>query len=625
MTDITSSSNGNGRGGMTPSDYSVSNIEYYPHGDRDQEGQIEDLVKQVSQLNSEIKEILKTARIAVDDSRSDFMDAVLYELEMRLYEKARITGLLRDVERSSRQAVMRLMEDVEEERNMHIRNNLSKVHEATRLEGSVETELEIYDWVVDISLLSDVSRDGWKVYFSRRFDWETVDLMTRVAPLPVVTRTEDGTVTTVSAERPPRTANEATAWEGAVVAVVGLYDKGKTFVLNNITNSALPSGKRVSTKGLSFKHVDVDAGTHLIIIDTAGSYSPVKVVNDLSVVEKEASELFLLELIFELADYFICVVNDFTSLDQRYLDRLSRNLQNSTKDFREVIVVHNLKEVTSADVLSHMWKTQVTYIYGSGKVHRTKVAALPFDSNILIEKHVEWFKTDYTRHICLANDDAPLGAEMNPWAFSLLRYWLKAVFVPVDRKFSVVESVLHFCNIKLSNYFKTPVKLNLVDGANKWEKYIRSETQTDEPLRLPQVSIDASGIMLTRPDSFMPAVDITKGDQYRIYMDIPGLSRENIALSRQNVVTIVKGARPPPYDENSDIIERRERKYGEFTMTFRIPEHYERKWSSITVENGVCCIVFRRDEGEGDPVTVSPQHFNSMSAIDWGRHPDSYL
>ncbi len=71
---------------------------------------------------------------------------------------------------------------------------------------------------------------------------------------------------------------------GAVLAVVGLYDKGKTFVLNQITNvsascgidvcdasiscgvschcirdmyhahqSNFPSGKKVSTKGLSFK------------------------------------------------------------------------------------------------------------------------------------------------------------------------------------------------------------------------------------------------------------------------------------------------------------------------------------------------------------------------------------
>jgi hypothetical protein len=64
----------------------------------------------------------------------------------------------------------------------------------------------------------------------------------------------------------------------------------------------------------------------LILLDTVGSYSPVRVVSELSVIEKEATELFILDLVFEISDYFICVVNDFTSLDQRYLDRLSRSL-----------------------------------------------------------------------------------------------------------------------------------------------------------------------------------------------------------------------------------------------------------------------------------------------------------
>ena len=70
----------------------------------------------------------------------------------------------------------------------------------------------------------------------------------------------------------------------------------------------------------------MDLGTKLILLDTVGSYSPVRVVSELSVIEKEATELFILDLVFEISDYFICVVNDFTSLDQRYLDRLSRSL-----------------------------------------------------------------------------------------------------------------------------------------------------------------------------------------------------------------------------------------------------------------------------------------------------------
>lgn len=102
----------------------------------------------------------------------------------------------------------------------------------------------------------------------------------------------------------------------------------------------------------------MDLGTKLILLDTVGSYSPVRVVSELSVIEKEATELFILDLVFEISDYFICVVNDFTSLDQRYLDRLSRSLQNSpNKMFREIIVIHNLKEVDNIEILDYLWKT----------------------------------------------------------------------------------------------------------------------------------------------------------------------------------------------------------------------------------------------------------------------------
>ncbi len=94
------------------------------------------------------------------------------------------------------------------------------------------------------------------------------------------------------------------------MAVVGLYDKGKTFVLNSLTKQNLPSGKKVSTKGICFKYVNMDEGTKLILLDTAGSYSPVKIQNEMSIIEKEATELFILDLVFEMSDYFICVVSN---------------------------------------------------------------------------------------------------------------------------------------------------------------------------------------------------------------------------------------------------------------------------------------------------------------------------
>ena len=70
-----------------------------------------------------------------------------------------------------------------------------------------------------------------------------------------------------------------------------------------------------------------------------------------------------------------------------------------------------------------------------------------------------------------------MGNGLNPWVFSLLRYWLKAVFVPVNRPFNVVDNILNFSAVKLSSYFKTGITLKLLDTDNKLIK--REETGRD--------------------------------------------------------------------------------------------------------------------------------------------------
>lgn len=81
-------------------------------------------------------------------------------------------------------------------------------------------------------------------------------------------------------------------------------------------------------------------------------------------------------------------------------------------------------------------------------------------------------------------------------------------------------------------------------------------------------------------------VDIIKKDVYKIILDIPGLSQENIILIRENVFTIIKGSRKQEVYErecsDSDY-EKSERKFGDFEMRFRIPEEYDRKWSHFEV------------------------------------------
>ena len=64
-------------------------------------------------------------------------------------------------------------------------------------------------------------------------------------------------------------------------------------------------------------------------------------------------------------------------------------------------------------------------------------------------------------------------------------------------------------------------------------------------------------------------------------------------------VCIVKGHRDRPYPElQVQKIERSERTYGDFTLTFAIPQEYERKWHSMNLHNGVLRLVFTPDADE---------------------------
>lgn len=217
---------------------------------------------------------------------------------------------------------------------------------------------------------------------------------------------------------------------------------------------------------------------------------------------------------------------------------------------------------------------------------------------------MQWFKTDFSRHVLLANEECELGDQTNPWAFALLKYWLKAVFVPVNRRFSVLHSVLQSCNMRLKSYFKPCPELvvSATDDAQvKRIHAVRREGETGKgtSMRLQQTSVDASGLLLTRPNSFVPAVDIVREREYTIHMDVPGMTKDDIKMSRQNVTTIVKGSRMPPYPElQVQKAAKLERKYGDFTQAFKVPQEYERKWSEVSIEKGVMRITFKPDADE---------------------------
>lgn len=213
------------------------------------------------------------------------------------------------------------------------------------------------------------------------------------------------------------------------------------------------------------------------------------------------------------------------------------------------------------EILDFVWKMQVEQIYSQGSKQETRVAALNPLTGKLEEKNVVWFKSNFTRHVCLVNQDSILGLSVNPWAFSLLKYWLKAVLVPINRRYSVVDNIIRSAGKKLSSYFRQDIELVMDEPDEHDIRRIRNANISEENLRLPQISIDSSGFVMTRPDSFLPKCDIIRGEDYVILLDVPGVQEADVSITRQNVITIVKGVRKKMEFEDSKetIYETKER------------------------------------------------------------------
>lgn len=126
-----------------------------------------------------------------------------------------------------------------------------------------------------------------------------------------------------------------------VISIQGLFNRGKTWIANKLCGTSLPSDFKVTTRGLSFMIPKTERSRNWIILDTAGTNSPVSDLADDSLVEKKISERLLQDLVFELSDIMIIVVNELTWPDQEYLHALHHRLATSSKTFKQLFVIHN--------------------------------------------------------------------------------------------------------------------------------------------------------------------------------------------------------------------------------------------------------------------------------------------
>ena len=101
-------------------------------------------------------------------------------------------------------------------------------------------------------------------------------------------------------------------------------------------------------------------------------------------------------------------------------------------------------------------------------------------------------------------------------------------------------------------------------------------------------------------DAWLPHVDLYEGpDAFEVLVDVPSLAPSDLHISRSGSHTRVRGGRSPPYNAGGPggaVELRGERLYGTFQIALRVPDQYEKRWSTGELGNGVLRLRYRTDE-----------------------------
>ena len=135
-----------------------------------------------------------------------------------------------------------------------------------------------------------------------------------------------------------------------IVSILGHSNRGKTYILQKISEENLSPGYQIQTKGLSIK---IPRERNMILLDTAGTNAPLLVEDDNDDprnkpnFQKELDKINLSQIItnyivqtfvIKEADTLICVVGMLTSSEQAFLNKIKKNCKNK----KRLIVIHNL-------------------------------------------------------------------------------------------------------------------------------------------------------------------------------------------------------------------------------------------------------------------------------------------
>jgi len=330
-----------------------------------------------------------------------------------------------------------------------------------------------------------------------------------------------------------------------IVTSLGYYGKGKTFIHGKITESDLPDGITLHTRGISMKKIDIN-GCTLWVLDSAGFQTPIRSPNSQSkdhISMKKIDEDFISNIVLNLSDVFIFVVQHLTLQEQELLDRLKEIISSRPSDGRcKIYVIHNFSDVWREDDSEKLWREEVLDIYEG-----------EFNGNSTPPQFKENGKVPVV-HLCVWNNDSEIGRKNND-VYNYLRNSIKTTVCPNNPK-SFIVRVQDTIEKVLPNYIPFEA-LKLIEKEEKGTSLLIEESNNQDDINQnivarikpnPKITkiVELNRYLDSSTRTTMNSMniqydEITEEKIFTIILDTPGLSSEHkIPISLEKSIKTVE-------------------------------------------------------------------------------------
>ena len=466
-----------------------------------------------------------------------------------------------------------------------------------------------YDVIVSINSILDISKGGWNIKLSERFQKEYQNLI------------KDKTLK---------------------IGIIGNSNKGKSFILSKLSRIDLPAGTSIKTEGLSIKYPDLKIykDRRITLLDSAGLETPVlkeqlekesnsidkqqqdekenKLIKDENFKiensnigqqskdeneteteifkeksrEKIITESFLQNYIIHNSDILLVVVGILTYSEQKLLNKIRIKLKNGqiNKSNNSLFVIHNLMTYTTVEQVE-------SYIKGT----LLKSATFELEENIKINIKTErqngvcYYEKDSDMniyHLIFANDYSDAGKYYNGYTLQFIENLFGA---NIHLKgFDVIETIQ-----ERFKDFSKEVFENFKGEIDFYKSSNLIKLTNPKELTIKQFFIDELGFSNMREKGFEPNYNYYKTKSHIIVkIEAPGNCNIKSYTKQSGEYVIIKISGIKENEDNQKNIEsnfNNGRKFGNFSLNIPLKQEgfiIKNEKTKIEKNDGIFILTF---------------------------------